>query len=69
MCCVLVSRDEFYCPSIAYRSTDHVDPFRTMTNDIVETFAVLGIEAVRSNVEIELKNGAFHLAIHFEPSC
>ena len=34
----------------------HVDPFRTSSNDICEVFQVLGIEACRKALELELSN-------------
>lgn len=41
------------------RSNEHVDPYRTMTNDVYECCQVLGIEAVRLGAELEIKNGKF----------
>lgn len=40
-------------------SNEHVDPYRTTTNDVYETCVVLGIEAVRMGVELEMKNGLY----------
>ncbi|ESN92211.1 hypothetical protein HELRODRAFT_103917 [Helobdella robusta] len=37
-------------------SVENVDPVRTVTNDIVEVFEVLGIEAVRKAIEREMNN-------------